>query len=57
MKKILGTAKTVKALLKEVKYSIDYYQREYKWYEKQIHELVDDLSDKFLEEYDPTHPR
>src|SRR6516164_10806255 len=57
MKEILGKAKTVRELLKGVKYSIDYYQREYKWHEKQIHELVDDLSDKFLEEYDSTHPR
>ena len=57
MREILGEAKTVRELLKGVKYSIDYYQREYKWHEKQIHELVDDLSNKFLEEYDPTHPR
>ena len=57
MKEILGKAKTVRELLKGVKYSIDYYQREYKWHEKQIHELVDDLSNKFLEEYDPTHSR
>jgi uncharacterized protein with ParB-like and HNH nuclease domain len=57
MKEILGNAKTVRELLKGVKYSIDYYQREYKWHEKQIHELVDDLSDKFLEEYEPIHPR
>ena len=57
MREILGKAKTVRELLKGVKYSIDYYQREYKWHEKQIRELVDDLSNKFLEEYDPTHPR
>lgn len=57
MKEILGKAKTVRELLKGVKYSIDYYQREYKWQEKQIRELVDDLSDKFLEEYQPTHQR
>ena len=57
MSEILGKAKTVRELLKGVKYSIDYYQREYKWYEKQIRELVDDLSNKFLEEYDPEHPR
>ena len=54
---ILGKAKTVRELLKGVKYSIDYYQREYKWQEKQIRELVDDLSNKFLEEYQPIHPR
>ena len=57
MREILGKAKTVRELLKGVKYSIDYYQREYKWHEKQIRELVDDLSDKFLEEYQPTHQR
>jgi uncharacterized protein with ParB-like and HNH nuclease domain len=50
MREILGKAKTVRELLKGVKYSIDYYQREYKWHEKQVHELVDDLSDKFLKE-------
>jgi len=57
MREILGKAKTVRELLKGVKYSIDYYQREYKWHEKQIRELVDDLSDKFLQEYQPSHPR
>ncbi len=57
MREILGKAKTVRELLKGVKYSIDYYQREYKWHEKQIRELVVDLSDKFLEEYQPGHPR
>lgn len=57
MREILGKAKTVRELLKGVKYSIDYYQREYKWQEKQINELVDDLSGKFLEEYRPEHAR
>jgi len=57
VREILGKAQTVRELLKGVKYSIDYYQRDYKWHEKQIRELVDDLSNKFLEEYQPTHPR
>ncbi len=57
MREILGKAKTVRELLKGVKYSIDYYQREYKWHDKQIRELIDDLSDKFLEEYQPGHAR
>lgn len=57
MREILGKAKTVRELLKGVKYSIDYYQREYKWHDKQIRELVDDLSGKFLEEYQPGHAR
>jgi hypothetical protein len=57
MREILGKAKTVRELLKGVKYSIDYYQREYKWHEKQVRELVDDLSGKFLEEFQIVHPR
>jgi len=57
MREILGKAKTVRELLKGVKYSIDYYQREYKWHEKQVRELIDDLSNKFLEEYQPDHAR
>jgi uncharacterized protein with ParB-like and HNH nuclease domain len=57
MREILGKAKTVRELLKGVKYSIDYYQREYKWHNKQISELVDDLTNKFMEEYDPSHTR
>ena len=57
MTQILGQAKTVRQLLKDVKYSIDYYQREYKWHQKQIRDLVDDLSNKFLEEYSSTDPR
>lgn len=57
MREILGKAKTVRELLKGVKYTIDYYQREYKWLDKQIREMIDDLSGKFLEEYDPEHSR
>jgi hypothetical protein len=57
MREILGKAKTVRELLKGARYSIDYYQREYKWQEKQIRELVDDLTGKFQEEWDPAHPR
>ncbi len=57
MKEILGKAKTVRELLKGVKYSIDYYQREYNWKTKQVHELLNDLSGKFLEEYRPEHER
>jgi hypothetical protein len=35
MREILGKAKSVRELLKGVKNSIDYYQREYKWKDKQ----------------------
>ncbi len=57
MRDILGKAKTVRELLKGVKYSIDYYQREYNWGEKQARELIDDLTGKFLEDYQPGHSR
>jgi len=57
MREILGKAKTVGELLKWEKYSIDYFQREFKWHEKQVRELVDDLTGKFLQEYEPSHAR
>ena len=57
MREIIGHARTVRELLRGVKYSIDYFQREYKWQDKQVRELIDDLTDKFLEEYEPGHSR
>lgn len=57
MKEIQGKARTVRELLKGVRYSIDYYQREYRWQTAQIHELIDDLCDRFLEDFEPTHAR
>lgn len=52
MKEILGKAKTIRELLGGAKYTIDYYQREYRWQPKQITELVEDLTAKFLESYE-----
>lgn len=57
MQEIQGNARTVRELLKGVKYSIDYYQREYRWGQKQVLELLDDLTGKFLEAYDEKHAR
>lgn len=57
MKKILGDAKSVRDLLKGKKYTIDYYQRDYKWETKQVSELVADLTTKFLETYEDGHER
>ena len=56
MKKILGDAKSVRSLLSE-KYRIDYYQRDYKWEPKQIQELVEDLTTRFLQDFDDAHDR
>jgi hypothetical protein len=52
-----GKGKTVRELLSAKRYSIDYYQREYKWQAKQTGELIDDLSNKFLESFEPSHER
>ena len=52
MRPIDGNGKSVRQLL-GVKYSIDYYQREYRWEAKQVRELLDDLGGTFLEEYEP----
>jgi hypothetical protein len=56
-REIDGKGKTVRELLASRKYSIDYYQREYKWQTKQVAELISDLSAKFLESYEPEHER
>jgi len=40
-----------------IQYSIDFYQRDYKWQTKQVGELISDLTDRFLESYQPTHVR
>lgn len=52
-----GVAKTIAEVLEKKKYSIDYYQREYKWEAKQITDLVNDLTTKFADLYDPQHAR
>lgn len=57
MKEIQAKTRSVRELLSDIKYGIDYYQREYKWQTKQIVELVSDLTTAFLEEYQPQHER
>jgi len=51
-REIDGKGRTVRELLTNRKYSIDYYQREYKWQQKQVAELIEDLSAKFLESHE-----
>lgn len=57
MRDINGLAKTVRELLKDQRYSIDFYQREYRWQKKQVQELIDDLVEQFLESYSGTDQR
>lgn len=57
MKRIEGRARTVRELLDSTKYTVDFYQREYAWQERQVRELLDDLTGKFLDFYDASHAR
>src|SRR3990167_11001688 len=57
MKKIIGKEKPVSDLLANKKYTIHYYQREYRWGKKQIEELIDDLTGEFLESYESGNSR
>lgn len=57
MKKILGKERSLTELLANKKYTIHYYQREYRWGNKQIEELIDDLTDEFLLNYNESHVR
>jgi uncharacterized protein with ParB-like and HNH nuclease domain len=56
-REIDGKGRSVRELLAGRKYSIDFYQREYKWQTKQVSELLDDLAGKFLEYYEQGHER
>ncbi|NDE17612.1 DUF262 domain-containing protein [bacterium] len=57
MKEIRGLAKNIRALLGGAKFAIDYYQREYRWENKQVAELIDDLAEKFLESHEAGNER
>lgn len=56
MSNISFDRKTVTDAL-QVKYVLPTYQREYKWTEKQLSELLTDLQDSFLSQYDDNHGR
>lgn len=55
MKVINANARTINSLLKDQKYKIDYYQREYRWEERQIEEMIDDFTSTFFDDYQPQH--
>ena len=54
--KVEGKTYSVGEILAK-KFSIEYYQREYRWETRQITDLLNDLSDKFLAYYEPNHTR
>ena len=49
--KINATDTNINKLLKEQKFTIDYFQREYRWQQKHINLLVEDLTTTFLKSY------
>ena len=55
--KIEATDTSINKLLKEQKFTIDYFQREYRWQEKHIKLLVEDLTTTFLKSYNVEHKR
>ena len=57
MQEIRGIERTIRGLLGKTKYQVDYYQREYRWGEKHVTELVEDLISAFEESYLPGHKR
>jgi hypothetical protein len=49
--KIAASDTSIKRLLKEQKFFIDYFQREYRWHDKHIKQLIEDLTTTFLKSY------
>ena len=56
MQNVDGDDRTLEQLLTGTAFSIDYYQREYKWGQKQLRELIDDLHGQFIKTWDETNP-
>ena len=56
MKNIEGDDKTLEVLLSGPAFGIDFYQREYRWEQKQVQELVNDLRDQFQQTWNPAKP-
>lgn len=55
--KIEAHDRSIAEVLDDKKYTVDYFQREYKWEERHIEQLVSDLTSSFLNEYRPEHKR
>lgn len=56
-KKIDADDKTLKDILHEQKYTIDFFQREYRWERKHIEQLINDLEIAFANNYNKSHDR
>jgi uncharacterized protein with ParB-like and HNH nuclease domain len=54
---IYAKERTVNEVLRNVKYTVDYFQREYKWERKHIEQLIVDLESSFFSNYKKDHER
>ena len=50
-KEITAKQKTLHCLLRDAKFKLSYFQREYRWEYNQVKELIDDLVNKFRDSY------
>ncbi len=57
MNEIRADDKTIRDVLDKVKYIVDFFQREYRWQRKQIEQLIEDFTTKFLTNYNESHER
>ena len=57
MNAIVGREKSLKEILGKQKFSVDYYQRGYRWDTKHVRELLEDLTTSFLDHYSEEHHR
>lgn len=55
--KIEATDTTINNLLKDQKFYIDYFQREYRWQQSHMVLLVEDLTSTFLKSHSASNPR
>ena len=55
--RIDAKARSLRELLQNRRYGLDFYQREYRWGERQIAELLEDLTKRFLNDYREDHSR
>ena len=44
---------TLRKVLEKQRFTVDYFQREYRWGQKQIEQMLDDFQSTFEEYYDP----
>ncbi|MEV4919443.1 DUF262 domain-containing protein [Streptomyces tirandamycinicus] len=52
-----GRGQSVRQLFKGDRYGLQYYQREYTWTRRNMQELLDDLSRRFLDQWESGHER